>query len=47
MTATLKGNWNYPTKVWSGPGRIAELPAACEAAGLPVVRGRKAISLER
>lgn len=31
---TLKGNWNYPTKVWAGPGRIAELPAACAAAGI-------------
>ena len=31
---TLKGNWNYPTKVWSGPGRIAELPAACAAVGI-------------
>ncbi len=29
MTLTLKANWNYPTRVWSGPGRIAELPAAC------------------
>jgi alcohol dehydrogenase class IV len=24
----LKGNWNYPTTVWAGPGRVAELPAA-------------------
>ncbi len=31
---TLKGNWNYPTQVWSGPGRIAELPAACAAVGM-------------
>lgn len=30
----LKGSWNYPTKVWFGPGRIAELPAACAAAGI-------------
>jgi len=30
----LKGNWNYPTRMWTGPGRIAELPAACEAAGM-------------
>ena len=29
MSAILKANWNYPTTVWSGPGRIAELPAAC------------------
>ena len=26
---TLKANWSYPTTVWAGPGRIAELPAAC------------------
>ena len=29
MSVLLKANWNYPTTVWSGPGRIAELPAAC------------------
>ena len=23
------GTWNYPTPVRFGPGRIAELPAAC------------------
>jgi alcohol dehydrogenase class IV len=34
MTTTLKGNWNYPTTVWAGPGRLAELPAACERAGI-------------
>ncbi|HEX6637649.1 MAG TPA: iron-containing alcohol dehydrogenase, partial [Steroidobacteraceae bacterium] len=26
----MTGNWNYPTRVWAGPGRIAELPKACE-----------------
>jgi alcohol dehydrogenase class IV len=26
--------WNYPTTVWVGAGRIRELPAACKAAGL-------------
>lgn len=31
---SLRGNWNYPTKIWAGPGRIAELPAACAAAGI-------------
>ncbi len=31
---TLTGNWNYPTTIRFGPGRIAELPAACEAAGI-------------
>jgi alcohol dehydrogenase class IV len=34
MTGTLKGNWNFPTIVWAGPGRIAELPAACQRAGI-------------
>jgi len=31
---TLKGNWNYPTAVRFGPGRIAELAQACRAAGI-------------
>jgi alcohol dehydrogenase class IV len=30
----LVGNWNYPTRVWIGPGRIAELGAACTVAGI-------------
>jgi alcohol dehydrogenase len=30
----LVGNWNYPTRVWIGPGRIVELGAACAAAGI-------------
>ena len=34
MSAILKANWNYPTRVWHGPGRIAELPAACETLGI-------------
>ena len=34
MSVILKANWNYPTKVWAGPGRIAELPAACAALGI-------------
>ena len=34
MSVILKANWNYPTKVWAGPGRIAELPAACAALGV-------------
>jgi len=34
MTVPMKGNWNYPTKVWTGPGRIAELPKACEELGI-------------
>jgi len=34
VSAILKANWNYPTTVWAGPGRIAELPAACAALGI-------------
>ena len=34
MSAILKANWNYPTTVWAGPGRIAELPAACAKLGI-------------
>lgn len=34
MSAVLKANWNYPTTVWAGPGRIAELPAACARVGI-------------
>lgn len=34
MTAVLTGNWNYPTRIQSGPGRIAELGAACATAGI-------------
>ena len=34
MSEPLKANWNYPTTVWAGPGRIAELPAACAALGI-------------
>jgi alcohol dehydrogenase len=29
LNAVLKANWNYPTRIWAGPGRIAELGAAC------------------
>lgn len=31
---TLRGNWNYPTSIRFGPGRIAELPEACKALGM-------------
>jgi alcohol dehydrogenase class IV len=31
--ATLRGNWNYPTSVRFGVGRIAELPDACKQLG--------------
>jgi alcohol dehydrogenase class IV len=34
MTIPMKGNWNYPTRVWAGPGRIAELPKACAELGV-------------
>ena len=34
MTLNLRGNWNYPTTIWAGPGRIAELPDACSRAGM-------------
>lgn len=30
----LKGNWNYPTAIRFGAGRIKELPQACSAAGI-------------
>ncbi len=32
--AALRGNWNYPTRVWFGAGRIRELPQACREAGI-------------
>ncbi len=32
--AALRGNWNYPTSVRFGVGRIAELPDACKALGM-------------
>lgn len=32
--STLRGNWNYPTAIRFGPGRIAELPDACKALGI-------------
>lgn len=31
--AALRGNWNYPTAVRFGVGRIAELPEACKQLG--------------
>lgn len=30
----LKGNWNYPTTIWAGPGRVSELPAALKRLGI-------------
>ncbi len=34
MNSSLRGNWNYPTTIWAGPGRIAELGVACAKAGI-------------
>jgi alcohol dehydrogenase class IV len=34
VSAILKANWNYPTTIWAGPGRIVELPAACAVLGI-------------
>lgn len=31
---SLTTNWNYPTPIKFGPGRIAELPEICKAAGI-------------
>ncbi len=31
---TLKGNWNYPTLIRFGAGRIRELPDACRTLGM-------------
>jgi len=31
---SLRANWNYPTAVMFGEGRIAELPQACRRAGM-------------
>jgi alcohol dehydrogenase class IV len=30
----LRGNWNYPTSIRFGAGRIAELPEACRSLGM-------------
>jgi alcohol dehydrogenase class IV len=34
MSSSLRANWNYPTTIWAGPGRIAELGKACSSAGM-------------
>ena len=34
MPQSLVGNWNYPTSIRFGAGRIRELPDACKAIGL-------------
>src|SRR5262245_55080944 len=33
MSLSLTGNWNYPTAVKFGAGRIRELPEHCKALG--------------
>ncbi len=33
-SSALVGNWNYPTSIRFGAGRIRELPEACKAVGL-------------
>jgi alcohol dehydrogenase class IV len=33
-SATVTGNWNYPTRMIVGPGRIAELADACRSQGM-------------
>jgi alcohol dehydrogenase class IV len=34
MSESLRGNWTYPTTIWAGPGRVAELAVACARAGI-------------
>ena len=34
MSTDFTGNWNYPTPIRFGPGRIAELPVACAELGM-------------
>jgi alcohol dehydrogenase class IV len=34
MSTSLRGNWNYPTTIWAGPGRTAELADACARTGM-------------
>jgi alcohol dehydrogenase class IV len=34
MNTMLRGNWNYPTTIWAGPGRVAELADACARVGI-------------
>lgn len=33
-TSDLRGNWNYPTAIRFGAGRIRELPEACQSLGM-------------
>lgn len=32
MDPVLSGNWNFPTRILHGPGRVAELGMACQSA---------------
>ena len=34
MTTELRGNWNYPTSIRFGAGRIVELPEHCRSIGI-------------
>lgn len=34
MTRILSGTWHYPTRMWSGPGRIGDLAQACRDLGI-------------
>ena len=34
MHVQITGDWNFPTRVVAGPGRIAELPDLCRAHGI-------------
>lgn len=34
MPENLTSNWNYPTRIWFGPGRIKDLGAACQDVGM-------------
>ncbi len=31
---TLRGNWNFPTQIQFGAGRVADLPGACKKLGI-------------
>ena len=34
MAMVLSANWSYPTDIWFGAGRVKELAAACQQAGI-------------
>lgn len=34
MTHTATSDWSFPTEIWFGPGRIAQLGEACKVVGL-------------